>query len=84
MFFFPNFLRTALPELSRPRVDFRSDLLDDDLDTARQRAHRAITEETVFDSRGGRMIKSGAPLKSFVDDEFSDEVTYSILKFVFF
>lgn len=48
---------TSLP---RARVNFEDDTLS--LTDARQRASRAITEETVFDSRGLRVAKLGTPL----------------------
>jgi hypothetical protein len=56
-------------------LNFGSEGLDDDLSTARNRAHRAITEETMFDSRGGRIMRSGTPLETLIQDDVKSEVS---------
>lgn len=52
---------------------------DDDLNSARRRAEKIISEESLFDSRGGKTAR-GRPLSTAMeegDNEFDEEVTLS-------
>lgn len=51
--------------------------LDDDLHQARSRASRAITEESVFDSRGRRTLP-GIPLSSAFEDDIDEDIQDSL------
>lgn len=67
---------TSLP---KPKIDFGFDSGDGTLSEARQRAHRAITEETVFDSKGFKVPKVGVPLSSSeVERNFDAEIQSSL------
>lgn len=72
--------RTAARESSLPRtrIDYGVDLGDGTLSDARYRAHRAITEETVFDSKGFRIPKAGVPLSSQIEKTFDAEIQSSM------
>lgn len=61
--------------LPKARIDFGADLAEHSLSEARSRAHRAITEETVFDSKGFKVPKIGIPLKSEIENNFDGEVS---------
>lgn len=57
----------------RPKLNI-DDLLDEDLQKARQRAERAINDEAFFDSRGGRIPKSTLNTNN-LDDDIDEEVS---------
>lgn len=60
--------------LPKPKLDFGIDTsLDGSLADARHRASRAITEETVFDSRGFKVPRAGVPL-SEIESSFENDV----------
>uniref|UniRef100_A0A336KL52 CSON011945 protein n=2 Tax=Culicoides sonorensis TaxID=179676 RepID=A0A336KL52_CULSO len=66
-----TFRESSLP---KARLDFGVDTsLDGSLADARHRASRAITEETVFDSRGFKVPRAGVPL-SEIESSFENEV----------
>lgn len=80
-FFFPLYrfvysICRTIRESSLPkaRVDFGTNLVENSLNEARSRAHRAITEETVFDSKGFKVPKIGVPIKSEIENNFDAEV----------
>lgn len=53
------------------------DVFEEDLQKARHRAGRAITEDAFFDSRGARILKSsvkGTALAAAADDDIDEEV----------
>lgn len=63
---------------SRPRTAFNlDDRFDEDLTSARQRASKAIQEESLFDSRGARASR-GAPISSVFDDDIDEDVKNSL------
>lgn len=60
--------------MPKPKLDFGIDTsLDGSLADARHRASRAITEETVFDSRGFKVPRAGVPL-SEIESTFETDV----------
>lgn len=60
--------------MPKPKLDFGVDTsLDGSLAEARHRASRAITEETVFDSRGFKVPRAGVPL-SEIESTFEHDV----------
>lgn len=69
-----------LRESSLPKAKINFSLGEDSatLSEARERAHRAITEETVFDSKGFRIPKSGIPLTSEIEASFDADIQSSI------
>ncbi|XP_063701719.1 uncharacterized protein LOC134831827 isoform X2 [Culicoides brevitarsis] len=66
--------------LPRPRLDFGIDTsADGSLADARHRASRAITEETVFDSRGFKVPRAGVPL-SEIESSFDQDMDDSLAR----
>ncbi|XP_063701720.1 uncharacterized protein LOC134831827 isoform X3 [Culicoides brevitarsis] len=71
------FRESSLP---RPRLDFGIDTsADGSLADARHRASRAITEETVFDSRGFKVPRAGVPL-SEIESSFDQDMDDSLAR----
>lgn len=63
---------------TRPRLNF-DDLIEEDLQKARYRAERAITEDAFFDSRGARIPKSSLKKSALaVDEDIDEEVQASL------
>lgn len=55
------------------------DLFEEDLQKARHRAERAITEDAFFDSRGARIPKSSIKQSALaVDDDIDEEVSFTL------
>lgn len=59
--------------LSRPKVNV-DDLLDEDLQLARRRAERAITDDTFFDSRGAKVQQKFTQKSAQAEDDIDEEV----------
>ncbi|XP_037044322.1 uncharacterized protein LOC119080188 [Bradysia coprophila] len=60
----------------RPKINV-DDLFEEDLQKARHRAERAITEDAFFDSRGARIPKSSIKQSNYEDD-IDEEVQASL------
>lgn len=64
---------------TRPKLNV-DDLFDEDLQKARYRAERAITEDAFFDSRGARIPKSSINKSALaVDEDIDEEVSWEFL-----
>lgn len=63
---------------TRPKINV-DDLFEEDLQKARHRAERAITEDAFFDSRGARIPKSSIKQSGLsVEDDIDEEVQSSL------
>lgn len=71
---------TSLDRLLSPRPRLNvDDVFEEDLQKARHRAERAITEDAFFDSRGARIPKSSIKQSGFaVEDDIDEEVQASL------
>lgn len=50
-------------------------MFDEDLQSARRRAERTISEDAFFDSRGARIPKSAVAAATTIDDDIDEEVS---------
>lgn len=61
--------------LSRPKINV-DDIFDEDLQLARRRAERAITDDTFFDSRGANVQQTLKQHSAQAEDDIDEEVNF--------